>query len=240
MNTKIRCLLLDDELPGLMFLKMLCEQMPELEVVKAYNSPLLMLQEQAGLEYDLLITDIEMPGMNGLQVADAIKGKAVIFTTAYKNFAVDAFDRDAVDYVVKPVKQERLQQAVQKVAGRIAKPEPVAPKQIQLNTDKGKALITIDTIFCMFTSKIDSRDKILFLNDGSKITAKNCSFEKLLDMLPEKDFCRINKKAIIAMKHVQFYAHDTITADRLLPDGTHYTFALSEIYRNDFIKKVRV
>jgi DNA-binding LytR/AlgR family response regulator len=219
---------------------MLCEQMPELEVIKAFNSPELLLQEQANLEYDLLITDIEMPGMNGLQVADAIKGKAIIFTTAYKNFAVDAFDRDAVDYVVKPVRQERLQQAVQKVASRMAKPEVQVPKQIQLNTDKGKALIGIDTLFCIVTSKIDSRDKILFLNDGTKITAKNCSFEKLLDMLPEKDFSRINKKAIIAIKHVQFYAHDIITADRLLPDGTHYTFALSEIYRTDFIKKVKI
>ena len=240
MNTKIRCLLLDDELPGLTLLKMLCEQMPELEVIKAFNSPQILLQEQGSLDYDLLITDIEMPGMNGLQVADALKGKAVIFTTAYKNFAVDAFDRDAVDYVVKPVKAERLHQAVLKVAGRIARPVDELPKQIQLNTDKGKALIAIGKIFSIITSKIDSRDKILTLNDKSKITAKNASFEKLLEMLPAKDFCRINKTTIIALKHVQFYAHDIITADIILSDGNHYTFPLSEIYRTDFIKKVKV
>jgi len=239
LNTKIRCLLLDDELPGLTLLKMLCEQMPELEVVKAFNSPQILLQEQATIDYDLLITDIEMPGMNGLQVADAVKGKAVIFTTAYKNFAVDAFDRDAVDYVVKPVKAERLHQAVLKVAGRINKPVAETPKQIQLNTDKGKAIITTDKIFCIVTSKIDSRDKIIILNDTAKITAKNASFEKLLEMLPAKDFCRINKTTIIALKHVQFYAHDIITAD-VFQDGHHYTFALSEIYRNDFIKKVKI
>lgn len=243
MNTKIKCLLLDDELPGLTLLKMLCEQMPELEVIKAFNSPLTLLAEAPNLEYDLLITDIEMPGMNGLQVADALKGKAIIFTTAYKNFAVDAFDRDAVDYVVKPVKAERLQHAVHKVAALMAATapaEPATPKQIQLNTDKGKALISTDKIFCIVTSKIDSRDKILKLNDNSKITAKNCSFDKILEMLPVNDFCRINKKAIIAIKHVQYYAHDIVTADRLLPDGSHYTFPLSEIYRNDFIKKVKV
>lgn len=97
MNTKIKCLLLDDELPGLTLLKMLCEQQPELEVIKAFNSPVTLLQEAPNLDFDLLITDIEMPGMNGLQVADALKGKAIIFTTAYKNFAVDAFDRDAID-----------------------------------------------------------------------------------------------------------------------------------------------
>lgn len=240
MNTKIRCLLLDDELPGLTFLKMLCEQMPELEVVKAFNSPQILLQEQGALEYDLLITDIEMPGMNGLQVADALKGKAIIFTTAYKNFAVDAFDRDAVDYVVKPVRAERLHQAVQKVASRILKPAAEPAKQIQLNTDKGKALINVDKIFSIVTSKIDSRDKLLILSDNIKIMAKNASFEKLLEMLPPKDFCRINKTTIIALKHVQFYAHDVITADIFSSDGHHYTFPLSEIYRTDFIKKVRV
>jgi DNA-binding LytR/AlgR family response regulator len=217
---------------------MICEQMDELEVVKAFNSPETLLNEWQSLDFDLLITDIEMPGMNGLQVADAIKGKAIIFTTAYKNFAVDAFDRDAVDYVVKPVKRERLLQAVQKVAARMAKPQEVI-KQIQLNTDKGKALVNSGKIFCMVTSPIDSRDKILLLNDGSKITVKNSSFEKLLEMLPDAEFCRINKKAIIAIKHVQFYSHDEITADIMYPDGKNFTFPLSEIYRNDFVKRVK-
>lgn len=238
MNTKIRCLLLDDELPGLTLLKMLCEQIDELEVVRAFNSPEILLNEWESLDFDLLITDIEMPGINGLQVADAIKGKAIIFTTAYKNFAVDAFDRDAVDYVVKPVKAERLKQAVLKVVARMVKPKETI-KQIQLNTDKGKALITIAKIFCVITSSIDSRDKILLLNDGSKITAKNSSFEKLLEMLPPDEFCRINKKAIIALRHVQFYSHYEIAADITHPDGKNYTFPLSEIYRNDFMNKVR-
>lgn len=209
-------------------------------MVKAFNNPHNLLKEASELDFDLLITDIEMPEMNGLQVADAIKDKAIIFTTAYKNFAVDAFDRNAVDYVVKPVKPERLQQAVKKVAEKLAvKPaKQNAAKQILLNTDKGKALITTDNIFCLMTSKIDSRDKILLLNDNSRITAKNLSFDKLLDMLPDEDFCRINKKEIVALRHVQFYTHDLVTADKLMPDGSHYTFALSEIYRSDFTKKV--
>jgi DNA-binding LytR/AlgR family response regulator len=239
LNTKIRCLLLDDELPGLAYLKMLCEQIPELEVVKAYNNPTIFLEESKHLAFDLLISDIEMPGMNGLQVADAVKGKAIIFTTAYKNFAADAFDRDVVDYVVKPVKPERLLQAVQKAILRLAT-APVKPKQIQLNTDRGKALINTSKIFCILTSDIDSRDKVLLLDDGTKIMAKNCSFEKLLEKLPQGEFCRINKREAIALKNVRFFSHDEVTADILLPDGRPYAFALSEIYRNDFIKRVRV
>lgn len=239
MNTRIRCLLLDDELPGLTYLKMICEQIEELEVIKAYNNPQALLDEWESMDFDLLITDIEMPGMNGLQIADAVKGKSIIFTTAYKNFAVDAFDRDAADYLVKPVKPERLQQAVQKVLSRMTVPQPEA-RQLQLNTDRGKALISSKKVFCILTSDIDSRDKVLLLNDGTKMMAKNCSFEKFMQMLPDEGFCRINKKAILALKHVQFYSHDEITADMLLPDGKHYTFPLSEIYRADFIKKVKV
>lgn len=238
MITKIKCLLLDDELPGLAYLKMICEQMDALEVVKAFNSPEALLREWESLDFDLLITDIEMPGMNGLQVADAVKGKAIIFTTAYKEFAVDAFDRDAADYVVKPVKPERLQQAVEKVVARMNKPRQV-PRQIQLNTDKGKAQIATAKIFCALTSDIDSRDKILLMSDGTKITAKNCSFEKLLEMLPADEFVRINKKAVIALKHVQYYSHDEIRADMLLPDGKNYTFPLSEIYRSEFTSKLK-
>ena len=238
MNTKIRCLLLDDELPGLAYLKMMCEQIDELEVVKAFNNPQTLLEELPSLDFDLLISDIEMPGMNGLQIADAVKGKAIIFTTAYKDFAVDAFDRNAADYIVKPVKAERLRQAVAKVAERMDRKERET-KQIVLNTDKGKAVINCSRIFSIITSDIDSRDKILLLDDRTRITAKNSSFEKLMEMLPANEFCRINKKAIIALKHVQYYSHDEIIGDIVQQNGKHYTFPLSEIYRAEFIRMIK-
>lgn len=237
MNTKIRCVLLDDELPGLTYLKMLCEQIDELEVVKAFNSPQVFLEEWKSLEFDLLISDIEMPGVNGLQVADAIQGKPIIFTTAYKDFAVDAFDKNAVDYVVKPVKKERLEQAVQKVTS-LMRQAPVKVKQIPLNTDKGKALVPVNNIFCIIASDIDSRDKIIILGDGSRVIVKNYSFEKIGKQLPSHEFCRINKRTVIALKHVQYYMHDEITADIATPDGKQYVFTLSEIYKSEFLQKV--
>ena len=119
MNTKLRCLLLDDELPGLTYLKMLCEQLPELEVVRSFNSPKKLLEELPSLEFDLCILDIEMPEMNGLQVANLLGNKPVIFTTAYKEYAADAFDVNAIDYITKPVKKERLQQAITKAIKQI-------------------------------------------------------------------------------------------------------------------------
>lgn len=78
---------------------MLCEQIPELEIVKAFNNPSTFLKELPNLEFDLCIMDIEMPDMNGLQVANLLNGKPVIFTTAYKEYAAEAYDLDAIDYV---------------------------------------------------------------------------------------------------------------------------------------------
>jgi len=130
-------LLLDDELPGLKYLKMLCEQIPELEVVKAFNSPETFLMELSSLEFDLCILDIEMPGMDGLSIANLLGDKPVIFTTAYKEYAAEAFDLNAIDYIRKPVTRERLQTAVNKALYRIRQSNP-ARNFIQINTNKGK------------------------------------------------------------------------------------------------------
>jgi DNA-binding LytR/AlgR family response regulator len=232
-------LLLDDELPGLTYLKLLCEQLPELEVVRAYNNPEIFLQELPTLAFDLCILDIEMPGTNGLQIAALLKGKPVIFTTAYTEFAADAFDLDAVDYVRKPITKERLQQAVQKVGQRVSKTEP-SKNFVQLNTDKGKTLLFFDTIGYVSASETDSRDKFVQLIDGHTLTLKNISFEKLEGLLPSADFCRINKKQMIALKSVQHFSHDQITTAFADTAGKSIVLTLNEIYRTDFLKKVKL
>lgn len=230
-------MLLDDELPGLTYLKMLCEQINELEVVKAFNDPALFLREWEELDFDLLISDIEMPGVKGLEIADTLKNKAVIFTTAYKDFAIEAYDKDVVDYIVKPIKKERLQQAVKKVK-IVLKKNKIKQKQIHFNTDRGKALINIDKIFCITTSDIDSRDKIIIMDDLQKIILKNYSFASILKMLSDDDFCRINKSAVIALKNVRFFSHDEITSNVLQDNGRPFSFPLSEIYKEAFMAKI--
>ena len=238
MSTKIKCLLLDDELPGLTYLKMLCEQIAGLEVVKAYNSPTAFLKELDNHEFDLCIIDIEMPEMNGLQVANLLHGKPVIFTTAYKEYAAEAYDIDAVDYVRKPIKMERLQQAVTKAKARL-NPNKNGKDFVQLNTDKGKALIFFDQLCYIKVSEIDSRDKIIHLQDSTEITLKNISFDKLLKILPGNSFVRINKKEIIALKIIKVFSFDEITTNIQFPSGSSLKLILSETYRNEFLQKVQ-
>lgn len=227
-------MLLDDELPGLTYLKMLCEQIPELEVVKAFDNPEVFLKEIEFLEFDLCIMDIEMPGMNGLYVASQINNKPVIFTTAYKEYAIDAFDLNAVDYIQKPIKKERLEIAVQKVIERIGKIQS-KKEFVSLNSDRGRVLIYFDQLQYVTISENDSRDKIAFFNNGSKSILKNISFEKLLQILPKDLFCRINKKDLISIKAISHFSFDEITTNIPLPSGKYLTLALSEVYRNNFV-----
>jgi DNA-binding LytR/AlgR family response regulator len=239
LNTKIKCLLLDDELPGLTYLKMLCEQIPELEVVKAFNDPQKLLDEVPKLDFDLCISDIEMPGIDGLTLANLLQNKLVIFATAYKNYAAEAFDIDAVDYITKPVTKERLEKAVAKALERFYKPE-TSKKFIHLNTDKGKALLYFDQIQYIKTALVDSRDKEVHLADGGVLMLKNINFDSLLNQLPKDDFCRVNKKEIIAIKSVQYFNHNEITLSLHEKNGKPIVLVLSDTYRHDFLAKVKI
>lgn len=238
MNTRLRCILLDDELPGLAYLRTLCEQLPSVEVVKAYNDPLKFIEEAPSLDFDLCIMDIEMPGLNGLEIAEQLQGKPVIFATAYKEYAAEAFDLEAIDYIRKPIQKERLEKAIQKAITVVGDHEQ--QKQfIQLNTSKGKGLLYFDQILYITTADRDKRDKSATLDSGQQVILKNISFEKLLALLPSQQFCQVNKKEIIALKAVQFFAHDQITLS--IPDdsGKKRILTLSENFRQAFLERTK-
>lgn len=216
---------------------MLCEQIPELEVVKAFDNPETFLNEIPALEFDFCILDIEMPGINGLEVAKRLKGKPVIFTTAYKDYAAEAFDIDAVDYLRKPVTKERLKQAVLKITNFL-NTDRLKRKFFQINTDKGKTRIFFDQLRYLKTSEIDARDKIAYLLDGSTLTLKNISFSALFELLPKNDFIRINKQEVVSINIIQSFTANEITTNIINGVGHNLKLSLSDIYRSDFLEKI--
>lgn len=234
-------MLLDDELPGLAYLKMLCEQLPDLEVVKAFDNPNAFLKEVHNLDFDFCILDIEMPEMNGLQIVNLLNGKPVIFATAYKEYAAEAFDLNALDYIRKPIKIDRLKQAVDKAKNHIGRSTELNHKPyIQLNTNKGKAILFFDKIAYIKTSENDSRDKVAQLFDGEEIVLKNITFDKLTELLPSIDFCRVNKKEILSIKAVQVFSFDEITTNLISEQGKNRKLSLNENYRYEFLQKVKI
>ena len=234
MSPKVKCILLDDELPGLTYLRMLCEQIPGTEVVKVFNDPLKLVGEAAALEYDVCVLDVDMPGLSGLEVARLLQNKPVIFTTTHTRFAAEAFDLDAVDYIRKPIARERLEKAFRKAADRIRKAVPEKPF-LSWNTDKGKALLFFDQIVRITGSPVDKRDKLAILENGERPVLKNISFAQVLAALPADRFCRVNKKDVVALRCVKYYTHD----EMLLSVGKgEEKIPFSENFRKEFLEKM--
>ncbi len=229
----LKCILLDDEIPSLRFLKMLCEQIPGLEVVRAFNEPVSLLQEYKELSFDFCILDIEMPEFNGFDVAKVLKEYPIVFSTAYKQYASDAFDINAVDYMRKPISLQRLQQAIMKVE-QVLNSQPEMISFAQFNTNKGKAILYFEQINYIQIAEVDSRDKTVYLSDSSLVLLKNISFDKLLAILPAPDFIRINKKEIIATKIVKFFSADEVTSNLLDEQNRPLLFNLGESYKKVF------
>lgn len=239
MTTKLKCLLLDDELPALSYIKVLCEEIQDVEVVKAFNDSSKFLEAIPNLDFNLCILDIQMPGYTGLEVAQHLKNKLIIFTTAYKEFAADAFDLNAVDYIRKPLQKDRFEKAIEKAKTILQNQTEPEVKQALWNTDKGKMLLQFSDILYIVASETDSRDKVVYLDNGNKTTIKNTSFEQILSVLPSQKFCRVNKKEIIALNTVVHFTSNEIKTSIRLKSGNPVSIALSEVYRDDFKQKFK-
>ena len=240
MSSTLKCILIDDEILGLKYLKMLCEQIEDIEVVKAFVDPELFINELDNLEFDFCILDIEMPKINGLQVANLLKDKPFIFSTAYKEYAIDAFDLDATDYIQKPIKKERLLQAIDKIKKRVQQTDHQQNSFVQLNSDKGKILLHFNQIVYISTSTLESRDKTIVYNDLSELTLKNITLDNLTEILPEKNFVRINKREIINIQQIKYFHSESITLDILSKENKEINLILSEVYKSNFLDRISI
>ncbi|EJL73026.1 LytR/AlgR family response regulator transcription factor [Chryseobacterium populi] len=231
----IKCVILDDELLAISYLKLLCEQIDNVEVIKAFNDPKIFLNEIDSIDCNVCILDIEMPRMTGLQVAELISGsKKIIFTTAYKEYAAEAFDLNVVDYVRKPIKKERLIQAFDKAKESVA---GIQKKDfIEWNTNIGKTIIFTEQIAYIKTSEIDSRDKDIILNDGATIVLKNLSFKNLLEMLPAKDFAQVNKKEMIALSSIKVFSTNEIITTISLDGESFLKMQIGDTYKSALLE----
>lgn len=116
---KIKALIVDDEAPARSEMRYLLEKISDVEILGEATTAQEALRLLEMVAYDIVFLDIDMPGMSGLEMVEKIKffdhQPAIIFTTAYGQFAIKAFELDVVDYLVKPVSEERLRQAVARV-----------------------------------------------------------------------------------------------------------------------------
>ncbi len=235
----IRCLVVDDEPLALHILEDYISKMPFLTLVKATTNPIEALQLVQEGRIDLVFLDVQMPELTGIQFLRIANGKAkVILTTAYPQYALEGYELDVIDYLLKPIAFDRFFKAVQKAQAIL---QPSSKPEVKAETSPQSDFLS-DFIFVKTEHKIQKvyLNDILFI-EGLKdyisiftpaeriITLQN--MKKMEDALPEKHFIRVHKSYIVSINKIDSIERSRIfIGDKVIPVG--------DTYREEFFKIV--
>ena len=200
----LRAMIVDDEAPARSELRFLLEQTGKIGTITEASSVRSAIEMLMESRVDVVFLDISMPGASGLQLAEALhklkNPPAIVFVTAYSDHAVEAFDVDAVDYLMKPVEEARLDRAIEKVMQR-AKPvtdSKVTIERIPVEKGGKKILIPIDSIrFVM------ARDDYAYLQTDNDRYFSTVSLAQLEKRLDGHGFFRVHRGYLVNLSHVE-------------------------------------
>lgn len=214
----IRTIAIDDEYLALELLADYCEQTPDVELVATFSSAAAALETMRQDPPQLLLLDVQMPGLSGLNLLRTLHSPPVtVFTTAYDHHAVAAFDLDAVDYLLKPFSFERFLRAVGKVRERLAANSPGASSEASgfIIARVDGRLVRIKHEEILYVEGLKEYIRI-HTDAGRYVTLER--LKNLEALLPQRDFLRIHKSYLIARRAVRaLEGHQLEVAGRLLP-----------------------
>lgn len=231
----MRCIVVDDEPLAREGMKNLITLDSSLELIGSFNHAPDALGFMAQNEVDLVFLDIRMPGVNGIEFAEAVSGQTmVIFTTAYEQYAHKSYEVDAVDYLLKPIEVGRFLQAVKKaklmqtLLQSITEPNNVGDFGIDhlfIKADR-----RFHKVFFKDISYIEGLKDyvIIYIGEEKLVTAMN--LKNIHSKLPEETFFRVGKSYLVNNdKITSFDMHTIYLGDREIP--------LGETYRDAFFNK---
>lgn len=222
----IKAIALDDEPLALTILEHLCLKNEDITLEKTFTSPQDALQYLEAYRVDLLFLDIQMPDKDGVSFFKSLINKPlVIFTTAFDHYAVEGFNVNAVDYLLKPIAYERFEQAIEKVKNI---------KQIGNNSlDDAYILIRADyklnKIYLKDIQFIEGLDDYIQIHIAGKpkIVAR-MSMKNIVEQLPKNDFLRIHRSFIVPIQKISSIQSKSVFINEL-------EFPIGDTYKNDVL-----
>lgn len=229
----IRCVIVDDEPLAVTLLVQYVERVPGLTVVFKTTHVLEALQVIEQGNADLLFLDIHMPELSGMQFMKLIGNRCkVILTTAYSEYALEGYEHDVVDYLLKPFSFDRFMMAVIKAKERLEQKQAAtvkeAPDHIFIRAEYRIQKIDLDSIFYIEAL----RDYIAFHTPSGKVLSLE-SMKKMETVLPAGIFIRIHKSYIINRNKIEFLDRGKVVINgQYLPVG--------ETYREKFMSQIGI
>lgn len=239
----IRCLAVDDEPLALDIIESYVSKLPYLQLVKTCSSATEAMQVLQEEQIDLMFLDIEMPELTGIQFLNILKHQPlIIFTTAYPDYALEGFNQDAVDYLLKPIPFDRFLKAVTKAQDRLQRsngkngaeapavtaPAPAPPEQDFMFVKADYKTIRVDFRDILWIEGL--KDYIIIQTREQKIITL-LSMNKMMEKLPESKFLRVHRSFIVSLQKI-----DSIEKSRIRIGQKE--IPIGEVYKEAFLKWV--
>lgn len=229
----MKCIIVDDEPIAREGIRLLISEIPQLELLKSFNNAEYASEFMKGTTVDLVFLDINMPGINGIEFAYTIpKHTLIIFTTAYSQYALDSYEVDAIDYLVKPIDPIKFRKAVTKA---------IVYHSLLINEEKENVdSIEDDFIFVKSDRKYFKvnlldilfeeglKDYVIIQMEHQRIITR-MSLKAIHELLPDNIFFRINKSYIVNKKHIESFDNNDVFIKS-------YEIAIGNSYRDEFFR----
>ncbi len=215
---KLKSIAVDDESLARKLLEENIQQLPFLELVATCKNPFEAMEVMQREQVDLMFLDIQMPGMLGTKFLSSLREKPlVIFVTAYSNYAVESYDLEVVDYLLKPVSMERFTKAAYKALDVFQKRQPAQAQVVAPSAGPNHFFVNVE--YALVKILVDEITHIEGMKDYVKIfttTAKRPILTKstlkgIEEKLPERNFLRVHKSFIINVEKVASIRNHQIT-----------------------------
>lgn len=224
----MKCIIVDDEPIARKGIEKWVNSMPSLELLGCFENAGVAAHFMKDHTVDLIFLDIQMPGVNGIEFAkDIPKTSLVIFTTAFSEYALDSYEVDAVDYLVKPIKAERFEKAVDKAISyhkmllseeKAANIEQVVNEFVFIKSDRRFFKVNFKDI--LFVEGL--KDYVIIQMENQRLIT-HMNLKSIHRLLPQNKFLRVNRSYIVNKDRIDsFTNNDVVIGDYEIGIGNHY------------------
>lgn len=232
--TPIKTIIIDDEPKAIDVIKRYCEKTDLIEVINTFRDPIKAVSFLQNETVELIFLDINMPKISGLDFLNIIAPKPkIIFTTAYSEYALESYEYDTIDYLLKPIEFQRFLKAVTKVKQLISSEKT----QPQISEDMKSSEKTIYIKSGSQLYKVNTNDILYLEKDGNYLTfhtkdkkiLSRQNMKDVFDIVSPEEFIRVHKSFVVAVKHMEIIeSHQIKIGSAKIPIGRNY--------REDLIK----
>jgi len=219
----ITAIAIDDEPLALQVIEHFCNELEQVQLERTFTKPTEALKYIHKFPVDLIFLDIKMPAISGINFAKGVSSETmIIFTTAYSDYAVESYELNAIDYLLKPIKKSRFLASIEKATSiyRLKKQSaPLEEQNIYVRSDYKLVKIGIEDI--LYIEGLADYLKIYIKERQTVLT--RMTMKEMVEMLPEKEFKRVHRSFIVPQKRIISITNRKITLpERDIPIGKSF------------------